>query len=43
MAARILEQSFEKHQQENSPDSANTGKCNLNRHVGVFSTDWAKL
>jgi len=43
MAARILEQSFEKRQQENGPDGANTGECNLNHHVGVFSTGWAKL
>ncbi len=42
MAARILEQSFEKRQQENGPDGANTGECNLNHHVGVFSTGWAK-
>ena len=42
MAARISQESFEKRQKEECPDSASANKCNLN-HVGIFSTKWANL
>jgi hypothetical protein len=41
LAPRILQESFQKRQQEDYPDCAHTRKCNLN-HAGVFSTERAK-
>ena len=42
IASRVQQKSFKKCQQEDYPDRANTGECNL-YHVGVVSTDLAKV
>ena len=42
MAPRILQESFEKRQQEDRCDRANARECNLN-HLEIFSTKRAKL
>jgi hypothetical protein len=42
MVPRILQERFEKRQQEDRRDRANARECNLN-HVEVISTKQAKL